>query len=70
MINPDKSTIWNLTISYYMNLKYPCNLWKFLKLLLTLQKEIKNKNVTIKQNMLWWNQMFGSWSQILYYSKI
>jgi hypothetical protein len=53
-----------------MKLKYPFNLWKLKKILLTLQKKIKDTNVTIKQNMIWWDQMFGSWSQILHYSKI
>jgi hypothetical protein len=28
MINPNKLSIYKLLISYYMNLKLPCNLWK------------------------------------------
>jgi predicted metalloenzyme YecM len=41
MINPNKIIISELPISYYMDLKYPCNLWKHLELLLTFQKEDK-----------------------------
>ncbi len=36
-------------IYYYMNLKYPCNFLKPLKLLLILQNRIKDENATIKQ---------------------
>jgi hypothetical protein len=36
-------------ISYYKNLKYLCNLWELLKLLLTLEKRVNNENVAIKQ---------------------
>jgi hypothetical protein len=36
-------------IYYYMNLNYPCNFFKLLKLLLTLQNKIKDENDTIKQ---------------------
>jgi len=32
-----------------MNLKYPCNLCKLLKLLLTLHKKLKDENITMKQ---------------------
>jgi hypothetical protein len=32
-----------------MDLKYPCNLWKPLKLLLTLRNMIENENFAIKQ---------------------
>jgi hypothetical protein len=35
-----------------MNLKHPCNLWKPLKMLLILQKSIKDENVAIKQACL------------------
>jgi len=31
-----------------MNLKYPCILWKPLKLLLALQNRIEDENATIK----------------------
>ncbi len=36
-------------ISYYVNLKYLCNLRKLLKLLLTLDKKFKDDNITMKQ---------------------
>jgi len=36
-------------IFYYMNLKYPCNLWKPLKILLRLQNMMEDENVVIKQ---------------------
>ncbi len=49
MINHDNLTILKLIISYYMNMKYPCNLWKPLEPLLTLQNRIEDENVTIKQ---------------------
>jgi hypothetical protein len=48
MINLNTLTTHKLKISYYMNLKYPCNLWKPLKLLLTLQNTIEDENATIK----------------------
>jgi len=37
-----------------MNLKYPCNLWKLLKLLLTIKNRILDEN---DENKTWWNQM-------------
>ncbi len=39
-------------ISYYMIQKYPCNLGKPFKILLTLQNKIKDENVAIKQGWL------------------
>jgi hypothetical protein len=36
-------------IDFLMNLKYPCNLWKPLKLFLTLKNWIEDEDVTIKQ---------------------
>jgi hypothetical protein len=33
----------------YMNLKYPCNLWKPLGLIWTLQNRIEYENVAIKE---------------------
>jgi len=41
-----------------MNLKYPCNLWKLLKLLLTLQNRILDENVAIKQDFMKSNGLY------------
>jgi hypothetical protein len=35
-----------------MNKKYPCNLWKHLKLLLTLQNMMEDENIVLKQGWL------------------
>jgi len=47
-----------ILIFYYMNLKYPCNLWKLLKLLLTLQNRILDENVAIKQDLMKSNGLY------------
>jgi hypothetical protein len=33
----------------HMNLKYPCNLWKPIELLLTVQNMMEDENIVIKQ---------------------
>jgi hypothetical protein len=38
-----------------MNLKYPCNLWKLLELLLTLKNRIVDE--MRQYNKTWWDQM-------------
>jgi hypothetical protein len=50
--------------------KISLQLTKKFKTIIDIATKIKNKNANIKQNMIWWDQMFGSWSQILHYSKI
>jgi hypothetical protein len=44
MINPNKLSIYKLLISYYMNLKLPCNLWKPLNFK-TIQIDHNNCNI-------------------------
>jgi hypothetical protein len=47
-----------ILIFYYMNLKYPSNLWKLLELLLTLQNRILDENVAIKQDLMKSNGLY------------